>query len=110
VLRQILNPALNLFFEEMSFKERFEAGVEKFNLRVKADSQVQEALKLYAGRSITLKVTDDTIYVFYLERDGVRLEVSPDKIPDDMYLETSKEILQRMIDEKKLNPADLLLG
>ncbi len=94
----------------MSFKDRFEAGVAKFNLRAKSDPQIQEALRQYAGRSVTLKVTDDTVYVFYLEKDGIRLEVTPENAPEDMYLETSKEILQRMIDEKKLNPADLLLG
>ncbi|MHC1586345.1 MAG: hypothetical protein ACXQTV_02220 [Candidatus Hecatellaceae archaeon] len=94
----------------MAFTERFKAGLEKLREKAKSSPEFSEALAEYDGRSITLKVTDDVTYVFHISREGITMEVSPENPPDDMYLETSSEILQRMLDEKKLNPMDLLLG
>ena len=94
----------------MAFRERFEAGIAKVNGRIPSDPQLQQALEEYHGRTVTLKVTDDATYVFHISREGLTMEVSPETLPEDMYLETSSQILQRMLDEKTLNPADLLLG
>lgn len=94
----------------MSFKERFDNGIIKFNKRLQNEPQLRDVLKEYDGRTIVLKVTDDTVYVFYLSVDGLSLSVSPENCPEDMYLETSKEILQKMMDEKRVNVIDLLTG
>lgn len=94
----------------MAFQERFESGVARFNEKVRGSPEILEVLEEYDGRSITLRVTDDTVYVFKIGREGLSLEVSPANPPEDMYLETSSQVLRRMLDEKKLNPTDLLLG
>lgn len=95
----------------MAFKERFERGIAKFNEKARNTPEILEVLEEYDGRTVTLKVTDDTTYLLKIGREGLFLEVSPEKFPEgDMYLETSSQILQRMLDEKKLNPADLFLG
>jgi len=94
----------------MAFRERFESGIARFNEKAKGSPEILEVLEEYDGRTITLKVTDDTVYVFKIGKEGLSLEVSPFNPPEDMYLETSSQILRRMIDEKKLNPVDLLLG
>ncbi|WP_309493251.1 SCP2 sterol-binding domain-containing protein [Candidatus Hecatella orcuttiae] len=94
----------------MSFKERFDNGIIKFNKRLQSEPQLRDLLKEYEGRTIVLKVTDDAVYVFHLSVDGLRMTVSPENCPEDMYLETSKEILQKMIDQKRVNVIDLLTG
>ena len=95
----------------MAFRKRFEEGIVKFNVKAKGRLEIQEVLEEYDGRSITLRVTDDAVYLFKISREGLSLEVSPESLPEeDMYLETNSEILRRMLEEKRLNPTDLLLG
>ena len=94
----------------MAFTERFNAGIKKLRDKVKHNPAFSEALEQYDGRSITLKVTDDATYVFHISKDGITMEVSPENPPEDMWLETSSQILKKMLDEKRVNPTDLLLG
>ncbi|RLI28226.1 hypothetical protein DRO53_02105 [Candidatus Bathyarchaeota archaeon] len=94
----------------MAFAERFNAGIRKLKEKLKEKPELAEALEEYDGRTLTLNVTDDAVYVFHISREGVTMEVSPEKPPEDMYLETSSKILGRMLDEKRVNPVDLLTG
>jgi hypothetical protein len=94
----------------MSFTELFKHGLGKFNPKIENESKIKEILEEYDGREITVKVTDDTTYVFHLSPQGVTLDISPRNLPDDIYLETSKEILQKMIDRKRVDVSDVLKG
>jgi len=94
----------------MSFTELFQHALEKFNPRIEKDAKIREILEEYDGRSITVKVSDDTSYVFHLSPEGVTLDISPKDPADDIYLETSNEILQKMIDTRRVDLSDALRG
>jgi len=94
----------------MAFQEVLENAVKKFNNRVKFKSEYQKILEKYAGRIVTLNVKDDAIYIFHLSSNEVKLEISSENHEEDMYLETSKEIFQKIIEERRISPQDLLRG
>ena len=94
----------------MSFAELFQHGLNKFNPRIEKESKIMEILEEYDGRDITVKVDDDTIYVFHLSPKGVTLEISPQNPPNDIYLETSKAVLRKMIDKRRVDISDILQG
>jgi hypothetical protein len=94
----------------MAFQDLFGTAITKFNERVKTNIEYQEVLQEYAGRSLRLEIEDDTSYVISLSADGASLTVSPADPPEDMVLQTSKSILSKMIDERKVDPIDLLMG
>ncbi|RJX15955.1 hypothetical protein CW703_02915 [Candidatus Bathyarchaeota archaeon] len=94
----------------MAFQEVLENAVKKFNNRVKFKSEYQKILEKYAGRIVTLNVKDDAIYIFHLSPNEVKLEISSENHEEDMYLETSKEIFQKIIEERRISPQDLLRG
>lgn len=94
----------------MSFSEVLDKAVKKFNEKYIYMPEVKSAFDRYRGRSLTLNINDDTIYVFHFKDHEIVLEVSPKKIPDDMYVETSKEVFQRIVEERKVRVPDLLQG
>ncbi|MFH1328894.1 MAG: SCP2 sterol-binding domain-containing protein [Candidatus Bathyarchaeota archaeon] len=94
----------------MAFRELLETNVAKFNDRMKTRSEYNQLLKDWNGRSLVLKIRDDLTYVIYINLEGLRLEISPQKIPEDMYLEMSTQLLKKMIDERKVNPMDVMMG
>lgn len=94
----------------MAFQDLFGTAIAKFNDRVKTNADYQEVLREYAGRSLRIEIEDDTTYVIAFSANGASLAVSPTDPPEDMVLQTSKSILNRMIEERKVDPLDLLMG
>jgi len=94
----------------MSFTELFKHGLDKFNPRIEKEDKIREVLEEYDGRDITVKVKGDTAYVFHLSPKEVTIDISPQNLPDDIYLETSREILQKMLDKKRVDISDVLHG
>jgi len=98
----------------MSFAERFQRGVVKFNEKAKGDPLFKGFLEEYGGRRLVLKVRDDATYVLTITPVGLSLEVSPSTLPPDspdvMYLEMDSEALRRLIDDHYVNPMDLVFG
>ncbi|RLG91700.1 MAG: hypothetical protein DRO36_03710 [Candidatus Hecatellales archaeon] len=94
----------------MAFQSILENAVKKFNDRFKVKPEFQKILQKYDGRSVTLNIKGDTIYVFYLSSSGVTLKTSPKEDPEDMYVEMDKDIFGRFLEERRLNVQDLLRG
>jgi flavodoxin len=92
------------------FKSIFEEGVAKANEKAKTDPEIQNALREYNGRTFVLKVIDDTVYMFTFAAGGIALTVSPTTYPEDMYLETDRERLKKIIYEQRVDPMDLMTG
>jgi len=94
----------------MSFSEVLGKAVKKFNEKYILIPEIKKVFDKYKGRSVTLNITDDTIYVFHFKDDGITFETSPQKSPNDMYIETCKEVFQRIVEERKIRVQDVLQG
>ena len=94
----------------MAFHGMFSQGIEKFNGLLKTNGEYQELMKEYEGRSLVVKIKNDASYVVNITRLGLVLLLSPKKIPNDMFFETSPDIFKRIIKDRKINFADLAMG
>jgi len=94
----------------MAFQNLFETAIAKFNDRLKTNAEYQEVLREYEGRSVCLKIEDDATYLISFSTDKATLSVSPPNPAEDMVFQTSKSIMARMIEDKRVDPMDLLMG
>jgi len=81
----------------LAFDSMFKQGVREANQRSTCDSQVQDALRRYNGKTVVLTVTDDATYMFKIFSSGVVYTFSPSSYPVDMYVEMDKQTLERFI-------------
>jgi len=75
----------------------FRQGVKEANQRATYDSEIQNALGQYHGRTVVLNVTDDATYMFIIYSDGVVYTFSPSSYAVDMYVETDRRTLEQLI-------------
>ncbi|MEM3736930.1 MAG: SCP2 sterol-binding domain-containing protein [Candidatus Bathyarchaeia archaeon] len=94
----------------MAFRDLFEDAIVKFNDRAKTNPDYQEVLREYNGRTVSFQIEDDTTYVISISMEGSSLTVSPQNSKEDMVLQTSKSIMDKMINERKVDAMDLLMG
>lgn len=96
----------------MSYQTYLEHVISEFNKRLSSKPAFKEFANEYDGRTVTLKIKKDAVYVFLISKDdGMRLTVSDTvKFKDGMYVETDKEVFDSMIKQRKLNIQYLLLG
>ncbi len=94
----------------MAFQSILENAVEKFNKRVKDRPEFQKVLEKYKGRLVTINIQNDATYIFHLNPDNVTLTVSSENNQEDMYIEISKEVFQKIIENRRINLQDLLHG
>lgn len=91
----------------MEFHERFDGAVKKVNSTLHSDSEIQQALRQYSGRSLVFRVRNDATYVFHISHDGIRYELNPPSIPDDMYLEIDLERARKLVYQRHLGLFDI---
>ncbi|MCX8175636.1 MAG: hypothetical protein N3E48_00175 [Candidatus Bathyarchaeota archaeon] len=94
----------------MAFSDILDKAVKRFNEKYIFLPEIREVFNKYRGRSITLNITDDTIYIFHFKDEGIVLETSPQNPLKDIYIETRKEVFQRIIEERKVRVQDVLQG
>lgn len=88
----------------------FYQGVEKFNNILKTNGEYQRLMKEFEGRSLVVKIRNDATYVVNITRLGLVLLLSPKKIPNDMFFETSLDIFKRIVQDRRINFTDLAMG
>jgi len=91
----------------MEFHEHFKNAVTEINDRRLSGPQVQEALSCYHGRSLVFRVRNDATYVFYISNNGIKYEVNPDSITDDMYVEMDLARAKKLIYHQSLGVFDI---
>ena len=91
----------------MEFHERFKNAVAEVNNKRLSDSQVQQGLKRYHGRSLVFRVRNDATYVFHISNSGVRYEVNPSSVPNDMYVEMDLGRAKKLVYNRSLGLLDL---
>ena len=91
----------------MEFNEHFKNAVTEINDRRLSDPQVQEALSRYHGRSLVFRVRNDATYVFHISNDGLKYEINPDTITDDMYLEMDLARAKKLVYYQSLGVFDI---
>lgn len=94
----------------MAFNEILGKAIKRFNEKYIFLPEIREVFNKYKGRSITLNITDDATYVFHFRDEGIVLETSPQNPLKDIYIETCKEVFQRIIEERKVRVNDVLQG
>ena len=91
----------------MEFHNQFENAVAEINNRRLSESQIQQALSRYHGRSLVLRVRNDATYVFYISNDGIRYEANPTSIPNDMYVEMDLGRARKLVYHQSLGLLDI---
>lgn len=96
----------------MSYKAYLDHVVSEFNKRLPSKPEFKEFLEEFHGRTFTLKIKKDAIYVFSISKNkGLHLTVSDSAASkDDMYIETDKEVFDSMVRRRKINIQHILLG
>ena len=94
----------------MAFQNTFQESIEKVNRLARSNPQIRNGLQKYDGRALVLNVLDDSVYVFEISKNGIKLEISPYSYPDDMYLEMDKKRTEKLILHKQISGFDIILG
>lgn len=91
----------------MEFHARFQNAVAKINNRRLSEHQIQQALGRYNGRSLVFRVRNDATYVFYISNNGIKYEVNPTVVPNDMYVEMDLGRARKLVYYKSLGIFDI---
>ena len=95
--------------KKLEFDNIFRDTINRINRERLKNPKIQNALNRYHGRSLVFRVKGDATYVFYITRDGVKYELNPAHIPDDMYVEMDISRARKLIYNKTLGIMDIPL-
>jgi hypothetical protein len=90
------------------FDEIFKNAKKEINEMRMIDSEIQNALDRYHGRSFVLAVNGDGVYVFRIKSNGLDYKLNPKSLPQDMYAKMDIATARKLVYTQNLGILDII--
>jgi len=92
----------------MAFQSSFADAVKRVSEKIATDVDLRKVLEQYDGRTITVDIKGDSIYVIRIFKDRVELATAPDSYDGDMYIQTDLDTARQLFRDHKIDPLRLM--